>query len=378
MLIKEINKIIIHILVTSITMLCIGLVMVSSASIALSDYRYDSMYYHTVTHFTKIILGISIAIIIYIFGIRLLQKFSLLLTIIGLFLSFLIFVPNLSVDVNGAVRWLKLGYLIFQPYDLFKLGYILYLSHALERYQKFNETNDLKISIAVLFIISILLIFQPDFGSFSLLVSVILLTFFLVKGITKEFLFFGTSVFIFFIWLIISSPYRMKRIEIFFDPWSDRYGSGFQLIQAMIAEGSGGITGVGLGQSVQKMLYLPEAHTDFPVSIFAEEIGFIGVLFILVLVIYIYIQLTYLSFKLKQYKVLFEYYLVFLISNFILIQSFLNIGVNYGLLPTKGITLPLMGYGGTSIVSHIVMISMIISIVRNKTIHNIKIVSIKS
>ncbi len=376
MLINEVNQLLIRILIASLTMLGLGLVMVSSASMALSDYSYGSMYYHTAAHFMKIILGIGAAIVAYIFGVRWLQKLSPSLMMIGFFFSLLIFVPSLSVDVNGAIRWLKIGPLVFQPYDLFKMGYILFLAHALERYQKAGEASELKISIAVLFIVSVLLILQPDFGSFSLLMSVMLLIFFLVKGINRELLFIVSSLLVAFVWLIISAPYRMKRIETFFNPWSDRYGSGFQLIQAMVAEGSGGISGVGLGQSVQKMLYLPEAHTDFPLSIFAEETGLIGVIFVLALITYLCLQLTRLSFKLRQHEILFECYLVFLIAAFIFIQSFFNIGVNYGLLPTNGITLPLMGYGGTSVVSHIAMIGMVMSIGRDlkykRSIHSME------
>ncbi len=376
MLISEINQLLIRILIASLTMLGLGLVMVSSASMALSDYSYGSMYHHTAAHFMKIILGIGAAIVAYIFGVRWLQKLSPSLMMIGFFFSLLIFMPSLSVDVNGAVRWLKIGPLVFQPYDLFKMGYILFLAHALERYQKAGEASELRISIAVLFIVSVLLILQPDFGSFSLLMSVMLLVFFLIKGINRELFFIVSSLFVAFVWLIISAPYRMKRIETFFNPWSDRYGSGFQLIQAMVAEGSGGISGVGLGQSVQKMLYLPEAHTDFPLSIFAEETGLIGVLFVLGLITYLCLQLTRLSFKLRQHEILFECYLVFLIAAFIFIQSFFNIGVNYGLLPTNGITLPLMGYGGTSVVSHIAMIGMVMSIGRDlkykKPIHSME------
>lgn len=364
MLIKEISHLLVHILITCIAMLCIGLVIVSSASMALSDHGYGNMYHHTIAHIEKIIIGLISAIFVYIFGIRSLQKLSPLLMMIGFFLSLLLFVPGFSVDVNGAMRWLKLGPLIFQPYDLFKLGYVLFLAHALEKYQKSDESGEIKVSILILLTACILLIFQPDFGSFLLLVSVIFLIFFLIRGITKELLFIGVLMSMIVIWLIVSAPYRMRRIEIFFDPWSDRYGSGFQLIQAMVAEGSGGITGVGLGQSVQKMLYLPEAHTDFPISIFAEETGLLGVLFVLILITYLCLQLTRLSFKLRQHDMLFECYLVFLISSFIFIQSLFNIGVNYGLFPTNGITLPLMGYGGTSIVVHLVMIGMIMSINR--------------
>ncbi len=364
MLSLDINQLLTRILVVCLTMVAIGLVMVSSSSMAHSDHGYGSMYHHTIQHAVKILVGLLIAVLVYFSGIRILQRFSPSLMMLGLFLSVLVFVPSLSVDVNGAARWLKVGPVVFQPYDLFKLGYILFIAYALEHYQRTEESGELKLSIFVLALASTLLLFQPDFGSFSLLVSVMFLLLFLTKGITKQLMVgsavMGGAAF----WLIISEPYRMKRIATLFDPWSDRYGSGFQLIQAMIAEGNGGISGVGLGQSVQKMLYLPEAHTDFTISVFAEETGIIGVLFVLALVVYLYALLTRLTFVLRQRDMLFECYLVFLIAHFMLIQSLFNIGVNYGLLPTKGITLPFMGYGGTSIVSHIVMIGMVMSISR--------------
>lgn len=364
MLNADINQLLIRILVVCLTMVAIGVVMVSSSSMAHSDYGYGSMYYHTVAHIVKVLIGIIAALLVYFSGIRLLQRFSPSLMMLGLLLSLLLFLPEFSVDVNGAVRWLKIGPIVFQPYDLFKLGFILFVAHAIERYQHTEENGELKLSIFVLAVSATLLLFQPDFGSFLLLISVMFLLLFLLKGITRQLmigiLVMGSAA----TWLVASEPYRMKRVAILFDPWSDRYGSGFQLIQALIAEGNGGVWGVGLGQSIQKMLYLPEAHTDFTISVFSEEVGILGVLFVLTLIVYLYVLLTRLTFILRQRDMLFECYLVFLIAHFILIQSLFNVGVNYGLLPTKGITLPFMGYGGTSIISHIIMIGMVMSISR--------------
>lgn len=361
MLSNEVNVLLTRIFVTSLTMVALGLVMVSSSSMALSDHGYGSVSYHTYAHLMRIVLGIILAYMITMVGINVLRRLSPTLMLMGLVLSALVFVPGLSIDVNGASRWLRLGPLVFQPYDLFKLGYILFFAYALDRYYIRQDKTGMTMSFSVLAMVSVVLLAQPDFGSFSLLLIVMLLMLLLVAGLTRQLIYVGAVLMCGLAWLIVSEPYRMKRIAALLDPWSDRYGSGFQLIQALIAEGSGEISGIGLGKSIQKMLYLPEAHTDFTISIFAEEAGMLGVLFAIALSVYLYVLLMKLSYKLRKNEYLFESYVVFLIANFIFVQFLFNVGVNYGLLPTKGITLPFMGYGGTSVVSHIVMIGMVLS-----------------
>ena len=361
MLSNEVNDLLIRIFITSLTMVALGLVMVSSSSMALSDHGYGSVNYHTYAHLMRIVLGIFLAYMITMVGINVLRRLSPTLMLAGLVLSALVFIPGLSVDVNGASRWLRLGPIVFQPYDLFKLGYILFFAYALDRYYVKQDKTGMAMSFLALAMVSVMLLAQPDFGSFSLLLIVMLLALLLVSGITRQLIYGGVVLMCGLAWLIISEPYRMKRIAALLDPWSDRYGSGFQLIQALIAEGSGEISGIGLGKSIQKMLYLPEAHTDFTISIFAEEAGMVGVLFAVLLSVYLYVLLMKLSYKLRKNEYLFESYVVFLIANFIFVQFLFNVGVNYGLLPTKGITLPFMGYGGTSVVSHIVMIGMVLS-----------------
>ena len=362
MLNSQLDTLLSKVLVVSLTMVAIGIVMVSSSSMALSDHGYGNITYHTNAHLFRVFLGLLLAYLVSVFGINLLRRLSPSFMLAGLLLSILVFVPGLSVDVNGATRWLRFGPLVFQPYDLFKLGFILFFAYSLDRYYLKNDRHGLHISVAVLMIISLLLLAQPDFGSLSLLLSVVLLMIVLVSGVTRKLIYTAAVLISGLVWLVISEPYRIKRIETLLDPWSDRYGSGFQLVQAMIAEGSGGITGVGLGQSIQKMLYLPEAHTDFTISIFAEETGLLGVLFAMILAVYLYFLLMRISLLLRNETYFFESYVVFLVANFIFVQFLLNIGVNYGLLPTKGITLPFMGYGGTSVVSHIVMIGMVLSL----------------
>ena len=362
MLNAQLDNLLSKVFVVSLTMVAIGVVMVSSSSMALSDHGYGSVNYHTNAHILKVCLGVFLAYLVSVFGINVLRRLSPSFMLAGLLLSILVFVPGLSVDVNGATRWLRFGPLIFQPYDLFKLGFILFFAYSLDRYYLSNDRQGIQMSAAVLMIIAVLLLAQPDFGSLSLLASVVLLMIVLVSGVTRKLLYAAVILVSGLVWLVISEPYRIKRIETLVDPWSDRYGSGFQLVQAMIAEGSGGITGIGLGQSIQKMLYLPEAHTDFTISIFAEETGMLGVLFAVILAVYLYFILMRISLLLRRETCFFESYVVFLVANFIFVQFLLNIGVNYGLLPTKGITLPFVGYGGTSVVSHIVMIGMVLSL----------------
>ena len=369
MLSKQVQRLFVHIFITSLTLVCIGIVMIASSSMADADYGHGSMHHYAVLHLLRILLGLLGAVFIYRLSMQSLQYCSPLLMAVGLGLSLMLFVPGFSVSANGATRWLRIGSIVFQPYDLFKLGYLLFLAYALERYHRVQATRELKIAMGVLLLTAVLLLLQPDFGSFFLLGGVMVLVFFLLFGWNRYLLGAIPVIGAIIAWLVISEPYRLQRVMIFFDPWVDRYGLGFQLIQAMIAEGNGGLLGVGLGKSVQKMLYLPEAHTDFTISVFAEELGLFGVMVVLGFIVYLYLLMSKLVEILRQVDMLFESYLVFMIAHFMLMQSLINIGVNYGLLPTKGITLPFLSYGGTSIISHIVMIGMVMSVCRHLKNH---------
>lgn len=353
------------VLVAALTIIAIGMVTVSSSSMAVSDHSYNSVLYHTVAHAGRVFIGLCLAALTYFIGINSLRNISLVLLLFGLTLCYLVFVPGLSVEVNGAARWLDLGGLVFQPYDIFKLGCILYFAHVLDRYQRNDDISGIVVTFIIVCAATLCLLMQPDFGSLTLLLGVILITTFLVFGLTRYYLYFSLLVIGGAIWLILSEPYRLERVLTMLNPWSDRYGSGFQLVQAMVAEGSGGLSGVGLGQSIQKMLYLPEAHTDFTISVMAEETGMAGVMLVILLMVYLYLKLMFISYKLGKLQKLYESHVVFIAATFIFIQFVFNIGVNYGVLPTKGITLPFMAYGGTSIVSHIVMIGMVLSAARS-------------
>ena len=364
MLNTEINGLLARIFIVALTMVAMGLVMVSSSSMALSDHGYGSMSYHTYAHLARVCLGVFLAYIISNVGIKVLRLLSPSLMLAGLILSALVFVPGLSVDVNGASRWLRVGPLVFQPYDLFKLGFILFFSYALDRYFVKNNYDGLRMSVAVLVTVSFMLLSQPDFGSLSLLVSVVLLLVILVTGVTKNLIYGGLLLAASFVWLIVSEPYRMKRMATFFDPWSDRYGSGFQLIQAMVAEGSGGITGIGLGESIQKMLYLPEAHTDFLFSVLSEELGFVGCLFVIILYVAMVAKIFFIGIRAEKAGLKFGAYLSYGISICLGLQAFLNIGVNMGALPTKGLTLPFISYGGNSILSLSFAVGLVLRVYR--------------
>ena len=353
--------------IIALTVIAAGIVMVSSSSMALSDHDFNGPFHHTISHIYRVLIGFLLALAVYLIGIKTIKKLSLILLVFSLFMGSLIFVPGLSVEVNGAVRWLDLGGLVFQPYDLFKLAYIVFLAHALEAYHKNGNSRGLLFALGILLLAAFFLLMQPDFGSLFMLVGVVMIAGFMAAGFTRYYLYTAIVLLALAVWLVLSVPYRLQRVLTLFDPWSDRYGSGFQLIQAMVAEGSGGISGVGLGESVQKMLYIPEVHTDFTISVLAEESGIIGVMAIIGLVVWLYVLLMSLSRRLWRGDSIFEAYVITLAANFIFLQSMFNIGVNYGLLPTKGITLPFMGYGGTSIVSHIVMIGLVLACARSVT-----------
>jgi cell division protein FtsW len=345
-------------------MTCIGIVMVASSSSAVSDNHYDAVMHHTVLHTIRVIIGIVLAAAIFLIKPNRLKQLSPVILIIGVTMLLLVFVPSIGITVNGATRWVYMGYFVFQPYEFFKFGFILFSAYFIEKYK--NDGNNIYL-LSIFFVYclaSASLLMQPDFGSFALMSAMALLMIFLVSGLTPRLALIILVALVVATYLIISEPYRLERVQILLDPWRDRYGSGFQLIQALIAEGNGGLFGVGLGASIQKMLYLPEAHTDFTISILAEEAGMLGVFFVIFAGIYLYILLMNFSLVLMKRDFRYESYTVFIIANMIFVQLLINIGVNYGVLPTKGVPLPFMGYGGTSVVVHLMLIGVVLSFFR--------------
>jgi cell division protein FtsW len=264
-------------------------------------------------------------------------------------------------EISGAKRWLPLVIMNFQPAEWVKIAAIVFVAGYLQRHfvavkEDFNVIMRLSLPFGLM---AILLLLQPDYGT-TLLIAAVVTGMLVISGAPwRYFVWTILPVIGLLVMLVVYSPYRMARVVSFMDPWQDPYGAGYQLTQALIASGSGGWFGTGLGSSVQKLLYLPDAHTDFLFSIFAEEFGFVGVLGLLLLYSFILWRLFAIAKKNERDDHAFASLLVYGIAIWIGLQVMINLGVNLGLLPTKGLTLPFMSYGGSSIMMLCVAMALV-------------------
>ena len=333
----------------------IGLVMVYSASIAMAEAERFTGFrtsYFLVRHSIYLLVGLAFAAALFRIPLWLWQRASPWLFLAGTAMLVAVLVPGLGREVNGARRWLPLGIATFQPSELMKLFVVLYAADYTVRKAAFMDDfrKGFLPMFAVMTAIAALMLREPDFGAL-VVVTAIAMTVLFLGGLNWR-LFAGLAALlgVAFTVLIVSSPYRLQRILGFMDPWNDSYGKGYQLSHSLIAFGRGEWFGVGLGASVEKLFYLPEAHTDFLLAVIAEELGFVGVLAVILLFLF----LVHRAFAVGRQAASLERYFAALVAQGIGVwiagQAFINMGVNMGLLPTKGLTLPLLSFGGTGIV----------------------------
>ena len=352
---------------TVVLLLAIGLVMVYSASIAMAEaekmtgYR---MYYFLQRHAIFLLLGVAAALVAYQVPIAIWQKFAPALFILGGFLLVIVLIPGIGKVVNGSRRWISLVFLTMQPSELMKLFAVLYAADYTVRKAAFMQ--DFKKGflpmLSVMVFMAALLLREPDFGALVVITSIAMAILFLGGLNWRIFASLIVLLAVAFAALIISSPYRLQRIVGFMDPWADAYGKGYQLSHSLIAFGRGEWFGVGLGGSVEKLFYLPEAHTDFLLAVIGEELGFIGVF----VVIALFAFLIYRAFMVGREAMMREKYYAALVAQGIgvwfAVQAFINMGVNVGLLPTKGLTLPLLSHGGTGLIVNCVAIAVLLRV----------------
>jgi cell division protein FtsW len=352
----------IPLLLSALALLGLGLVMVASSSISIAERQLSEPLYYFWRQFSYSMVGIVTAIIIFKIPLDFLQKTGPVLIVISMFLLLMVLIPGIGKEVNGSMRWLNLGIISLQVSEFVKLSTVIYLAGYLVRH---NEEVRANLSgflrpLGLIFIISSLLIFEPDFGA----VAVIAMT-------AMGMLWLGGASFFQFIFLMltmgaaltlaaISSPYRMERLTTFLNPWADPFDSGFQLTQALIAFGRGEWFGVGLGSSVQKLFYLPEAHTDFVFAVLAEELGLFSVMIVIAIFCFIVIRALMIGRRAEKRERPFTAFLAYGLGIWLGLQAFINVGVNMGVLPTKGLTLPLMSYGGSSLIIMCVVIAMLL------------------
>ena len=351
----------------TLILLGIGLVMVYSASIAIAEA--DKAVGHQSTYFLIrqaifIVIGLGAGFVTFQIPITLWQKFAPYLFLFAIFLLVLVLIPGVGRNVNGSQRWLSLFVINLQPSELMKLFAAMYVSdYAVRKSAQMDSfIKGFLPMVAVMVLVGFLLLREPDFGAFAV-VAAISISILWLGGINIR-IFIGLIILlpVAVVGLIVSSPYRMQRVIGFMDPWADPYGKGYQLSHALIAFGRGEWFGVGLGASVEKLLYLPEAHTDFLLAVIAEELGFVGVLAVLGLFIWVVIR----AFGIGKEAVANERYFAALLAQglgvWIGAQAIINIGVNMGVLPTKGLTLPLLSFGGSGILANCIAMAVLLRI----------------
>lgn len=351
-------------LIPAIALTVIGFIMISSASIDVAAIKYADPFYQSKRQGVFIFLGLIALCSCLFIPIQFWQKHGAILMGLGAFSLLIVLVPGLGREVNGSVRWIPLGSFSLQPSEFAKIAVVTFMAGYLVRRQAEVRTNFVGFlkPMIVMMVFSGLLLLEPDFGATVVLMGAVVGMFFL-SGMRKLHLLAVALVLLPVIAAIaMFSPYRMTRLLTYLEPWKDPFGAGYQLTQAQIAFGLGGWFGEGLGNSMQKLFYLPEAHTDFVYSVLAEEWGAMGAIAVVALYAVLIVRglkVGQLAERLQRpYAAYLCYGLVFLIAA----QAMINIGVNLGLLPTKGLTLPFVSYGGSSMIACAGMLGILLRI----------------
>ena len=338
-------------LVATVALATLGVVMVASSSIAVGENLEVGPYYFLLKHLGFLAAGGVVALCLMRTELKTLQQYDRVLLLLCFALLILVFVPGIGKTVNGARRWLNFGVMGFQAVEAVKLMYIVWLASYLVRFRdEVNATWGAMLKpLGVACGLMALLIAQPDFGSMSLILA-ITAGMLVLGGVHMPRMFGPVLVALPVLAMIaIAEPYRLRRFTSFWDPWSDPFGDGYQLVNALMAVGRGEWFGVGLGASVQKLSYLPEAHTDFILAVIAEELGFVGVCLVVGLYALLIGRAFVIGLRCVEMGRHFAGCCAFGVALWIATQSFVSIGVNLGLLPTKGLTLPLISSGGSSV-----------------------------
>lgn len=348
-------------------LLMFGLVMVYSASIAMAEgskFTGHQSTYFLVRHGVFLAVGFVAAVVAFQVPLRFWQQMSPWLFLAGVVLLVVVLIPHVGRSVNGAQRWLPLGLVNLQPSELMKLFAVLYAADYTTR--KLGDMDSFRRGFlpmaGVIISVGFLLLREPDFGAFVVVAAIAFGILFLGGINARIFALLAVVALVGFVLLIWLSPYRRERILGFMDPWQDAFGKGYQLSHALIAFGRGEWFGVGLGASVEKLFYLPEAHTDFLLAVIAEELGLVGVL----VVVAMFALLVQRAFAIGRQALTLDRVFSGLVAQgigiWIGVQSFINMDVNMGLLPTKGLTLPLMSFGGSGIVANCIALAVLLRV----------------
>jgi len=353
-----------YLVFSAISLLLLGWVMVASSSIVVAEQRMGDPFYYAFRHGIYMLIGLFMAYVTVRIPIYVWRKCATPFLFLVLSLLCAVLIPGIGREVNGSTRWISLGVITLQASELAKLGIFVYLSSYIVRYKEAIQTDFSAFikPLLLLSVISLLLLLEPDFGAAVVIFGTSMGMLFLAGVRIRQFMLLSLVLGITFSGLAVSSPYRLERLTSFLNPWADQFNSGYQLTQALIAFGRGEWLGVGLGNSIQKMFYLPEAHTDFLFAVIAEELGLVGILGVLALFVLLLMRGFYIGRRAILLNEPFAGFLAYGLSIWIGLQALINIGVNSGMLPTKGLTLPMMSYGGSSIIVICIVIGLLLRI----------------
>jgi cell division protein FtsW len=347
-----------------LSIVLLGLVMVTSASVSIASQENGQPFYYLERQLLLTLIGAAGAVALFCTRNELLERISVPLLVVALLLLFVVLVPGLGHVVNGSRRWLRLAGLNFQVSEAARVLVLIYLaSYAVRREEELRRTfTGLLKPLGLLVMVAALLLAEPDFGAATVLFATGFGMLFIAGARLRYVIAMTVVAAAGFGLLAVTSSYRLRRLTAFLDPWADPFNSGFQLTQSLIAIGRGQWFGVGLGESVQKLFYLPEAHTDFLFAVLAEELGLLGV----ALTVGLFVALIWRSFYIARLAsdagLKFQAYLASGFGLWVGIQAFINMGVNMGVLPTKGLTLPLMSYGRSSLVVSLAWVGLLLRV----------------
>ncbi len=347
-----------------VSVITIGLVMVASASIAISARTSGSEWHYLWRQFGAVAIGAAFGAWVLRTPLETIERISATSLVVATGLMMAVLIPGIGREVNGSMRWISLGPLTMQASEPAKLAVIVYVAGYLVRHQKQVRTEFLGFikPIAVVTLVAGLLLLEPDFGAAVVIFSTVLAMLFLGGVPFMRFAAWGGVAVAALASLAILAPYRMQRLLAFRDPWSDPYNTGFQLTQALIAFGRGEWFGVGLGNSVQKLFYLPEVHTDFIFAVIGEELGLAGACAVIALFWFLLVRTLRVGGAAEESGQLYGAYVAYGVGILVAVEAFINIGVNLGILPTKGLTLPMISYGSNSMVMLCVAVALVLRV----------------
>lgn len=347
----------------------IGIVMIYSSSAVLAHDWHDNAQYFLVRQIFYVLIGTIFFFIAASLPLKFYKQYARAFILLALFLLMTVYVPVIGHSAGGARRWIHFGFVQFQPVEFAKLACCIYVADYLSRKIVWIQRGDPVVFVppmVLLGAVCLLTLLEPDLGSVAFIVMMTSIVFF-VGGIRLRYVVGALAVFLPALYfLIIRVPYRLSRLEAYLNPWEDPQGSGFQIIQSFLAFASGGIQGVGLGQSTQKLFYLPSSHNDFILAVIGEEMGLIGIMVVIALYVTFFICCIRMAMKTQQP---FEKLLITSVMLLIVLQAVIHMMVATGLVPTKGLPLPFVSYGGSSIVINLLAVGILMALDRNKSHH---------